>query len=204
METWPRKELFELYTKSWMSTSFAASMKLRAEKLVKLLKARGQKLVPALLYVISREVSRDPAFTVAIQDGVLGNWEKIHPVYPVLNDNGTFTFHNTMLTDNYQDFYGAYLREKEENAGQKGAYASIMPLNNYIISIMPFFAFDSFSFALKNQKNYFAPILSVGKYDEDYRMPVSATVNHAVCDGYQVSELFRRVQEAFDNPEEWL
>ena len=96
------------------------------------------------------------------------------------------------------------MREKEETVGKTGAYVSTVPLNNYIISIMPYFAFDSFTFSLKNQKNYYAPILSVGKYDENYLLPIAATVNHAVCDGYHVSELFRRVQEAFDNPAEYL
>ena len=82
---------------------------------------------------------------------------------------------------------------------------SEIPLNNYVISIMPFFAFDSFSFSLKNIKHYYAPILSIGQYDpESGLMPVAATVNHAVCDGYHLSGLFRRIQAAFDNPEEWL
>ena len=205
METWPRRELFELYTKSWMSTSFSATVKIRAENLVKLQKERGQKLVPALLYIVSRELSGDQAFTVAVQDGFLGYWDRIHPVYPVLNGNGTFTFHTTPVDGGFQRFYEAYLREKEENADKLGAYASSdMPVNNYIFLIMPWLAFDSFSFALKNQKNYFAPIISIGKYDENCCLPFSATVNHAVCDGYQLSEFFRRIQEAFENPEEWL
>ncbi|MBR5345351.1 MAG: hypothetical protein IK127_05955 [Clostridia bacterium] len=204
METWPRKDLYELYTKAWMNMTFSASMKLRAENLVRFQKAHGQKLVPALLYIISREISKDQAFTLAIQDGVLGSWEKLHPLYPVLNENGTFSFHTTPLDGDFRSFYDAYMREKEETAGKTGAYVSTVPLNNYIISIMPYFAFDSFTFSLKNQKNYYAPILSVGKYDENYLLPIAATVNHAVCDGYHVSELFRRIQEAFDNPEEYL
>lgn len=73
-----------------------------------------------------------------------------------------------------------------------------------MISIMPFFAFDGFTYSLKNIKNYFAPIIAIGKYDEEYRLPVSATVNHATCDGWHLSELFRRVQEDFDHPEEAL
>ncbi len=203
-ETWPRKALFELYTRSWMEMTYSASMKLRAEKLVKLLKARGQKLVPALLYIFSREISRDQAFTVAIQDGVLGSWDKMHPIYPVQNDNGTFTFHTTPMDGDFQRFYDAYLREKEENAGITAAYASETPPNGYLISIMPYFAFDAYAFSMKNIKNYFAPLIAIGKYDENYLLPVAATVNHAVCDGHHLSELFRRVQEAFDHPEEWL
>ncbi len=203
-ETWPRKSLFELYTRSWMEMTFAVSVKVRAEKLVKLQKERGQKLVPALLYIVSREVSRDQAFTVAIKDGVLGYWDRMHPMYPVLNDNGTFSFHTTPVDGDFPTFYQAYLREKEENAGKTDAYACEMPFNVYTLSIMPFFAFEAFAFSMKNPKNFLAPIISIGKYDEDYRMPMAATVNHAICDGYQASELFRRIQEAFDHPEEAL
>lgn len=204
-ETWPRKALFELYTKAWMEMTFSASKKLRAENLVKLQKARGQKLVPALLYIFAKELSRDQAFTVANKDGVLGCWDKIHPIYPVLNDTGTFTFHTTPVDGDFQSFYDAYLREKAENFDKLGAYASSdMPFNGFIISIMPYFAFDSFSFSLKNIKNYYAPIISIGKYDENGLLPVSATVHHAVCDGYHLSALFDRLQAAFDRPEECL
>ena len=203
-KTWARKHLFALYTKPYMLTNFSASMKLKAEKLVKYQKAQGQKLVPALLYIISKEISKDTAFTVAVKDGFLGYWDSMHPMYPVLNENGTFTFHTTRVAGTFPEFYDAYLREKEENAGKTGAYASLMPLNSYVISIMPYFAFDSFSFELKGQKDYFAPVVSVGKYDENYLMPVAVTVNHAVCDGYQLSELFNRIQKAFDNPGEYL
>ena len=203
-ETWPRKALFDLYTRSWMEMTFSATQKLRAEKLVKLQKARGQKLVPALLYIVSREVSRDRAFTVANKDGVLGYWDRIHPMYPVLNENGSFSFHTTLVEGDFPSFYQAYLREKEENADKTGAYACTMPLNTFTLSIMPYFAFDSFSFSLKNVKNYFAPIVSIGQYDENFLLPIAVTVNHAVCDGYQLSELFRRLQEAFENPEAWL
>ena len=204
-ETWPRKALFELYTKAWMEMTYSATVKLRAERLVKRQKARGQKLTPALIYLFTREISRDRAFTTAIRDGTLGYWDRLQPVYPVLNDDGTFTFHTARVEGDFPVFYDAYLREQAENAGKRGAYASNdMPVNGYTISVMPFLAFDSFSFSLKNIKHYFAPIISIGKYDDNFLLPVAATVNHAVCDGYHLSELFRRLQDAFDHPDAWL
>ena len=120
--TWPRRELYELYTKTWMEQTFSASVKLRVEKLINCQKAHGQKLVPALLYIFSRELSRDQAFTLAIKGGTLGCWDRIHPVYPVRNENGTFTFHTTPVGDDFASFYEAYMREKEENAGKMGSY----------------------------------------------------------------------------------
>ena len=203
-ETWPRKELFNLFSKPWMATSFTANMKLRAEKLVRLQKARGQKLVPALLYIFSRELSRDQAFTIAVKDGVLGFWERIHPMYPLLNENGTFTFHTARVDGDFPAFYDAYMREKTENEGKLGAYASDMPFNVFSISVMNYFPFDSFSLSMNINKFSYAPYVFMGKYDESYRLPASVTVNHAVCDGFHVSELFRRVQEAMDAPEEYL
>ena len=164
-ETWPRRELFERYTKSWMEMTFSVSLKLRAEHLVKWQQAQGQELTPALLYIFSKELSRDQAFTMAVKDGVLGYWDKIHPLYPVLREDGNFTIHTTPVDGDYPGFYAAYLRERAENAGKTGAYASELPVNGYILYIMPYFAFDSFSFAPKNLKNYFAPIMSIGKYD---------------------------------------
>ncbi len=203
-ETWPRMECYKLYTTKWLEQTFSATMKMSVEKLINCQKAHGQKLVPALLYIFSREFSRDQAFTIAVKDGKLGYWDRIHPVYPVLNENGTFSFHTTPVRDDFGSFYDAYMREREENADKTGINVSLLFTNGYVISIMPFWPFESLSHSLKYIKNYYAPIVAIGKYDEEYRLPVAVTVNHAVCDGWHLSELFRRVQEAFDNPEEYL
>ncbi len=204
-ETWPRRELFQLFSKSMMGAGFSASVKLRAENLVKLQKARGQKLVPALLYVFAKEISRDPAFTFAVKDGVMGHWDRMHPMYPVLNENGTFTFHTTRADGDYRSFYEAYMREKTEYTEKPAAYASDMPFNCFSISTMNYFPFDSFSFSMNNNYKFsYAPVVSIGKYDENYEMTVSVAVNHAVCDEKNVAELFTRLQAAFDSPEEYL
>ena len=41
----------------------------------------------------------------------------------------------------------------------------------------------------------FFPIITAGKYDDNYQMPVNITITHAVADGYHIGLFFEYLQE---------
>ena len=41
----------------------------------------------------------------------------------------------------------------------------------------------------------FFPIITAGKYDDNYQMPVNITIAHAVADGYHIGLFFEYLQE---------
>ncbi|MBQ4427272.1 MAG: hypothetical protein II881_05920 [Oscillospiraceae bacterium] len=205
--SWARESLFRLYTEVFTTTHFSSSVRLDVTNTVKMAKREGKKLVPAILYCFSREISKRDELRVAERNGVLGRWNIMHPVYPVLNDDGNFTFHTVCYTENYAEFYAAYIAEAERNRAARGAYADSAPENGFIISVMPYFDFESFGFSFKNAKGYYTPIVSVGKYrDENGRLtlPAAVTVNHAAADGYHIASLFDGVGRLLAEPERWM
>jgi chloramphenicol O-acetyltransferase type A len=81
------------------------------------------------------------------------------------------------------------------------------PSNNYIISCVPWFSFNSVSMQLQNAENYYAPIFEAGKFTEmngTITMPLSITVNHAAIDGYHIKLFLEDLQWLMDHPEEWI
>lgn len=205
--TWERDSLFRLYTEIFTTTHFSSSVRIDVTETVKMAKERGEKFVPAVLYCFSRELSRETAFCVAERQGVLGRWEVMHPVYPVLNPSGHFTFHTIRYCEDYSKFYADYIAEQERSRDAREAYAEPAPENSYIISVMPFLKFESFAFSFKNAKGYYTPTISVGKYAEEngrLMMPIAATVNHATTDGYHVSLLYDGIERLMLDPGEWM
>ena len=206
-ENWPREEIYRVYTELWTTTLFSVTVRIDVTETVRETKRRGEKFVPAVLYLFSRELSRQENFTLAVRDGILGCWERLHPLYPVLNETGNFTFHTTPYYGGYRQFYRAYIAEQERNGASLAAFAEPAPENNFIISIMPYLKFEGFSFSLKNAKNYYTPTVSVGKYYEEngrLYMPVSVTVNHAASDANHLNILFSGVEAAMQSPLSWI
>lgn len=206
MDTWPRAEEYGLFTRQWTTICYTVTLKQDVTDTVTHVKEKGFKFVPAVLWLITRELNAQENFRLAVRDGKLGVWDQLHPMYPTINRTGNMTFHSTAYRDGFSDFHQAYLAEAELNRNAAGIFASTMPENSYVISVVPYMSFENVSFHLKNAKNYYAPIFDIGKYRDDHGrllMPVSVTVNHAAADLSHVNALFKGLQNALYMPESW-
>lgn len=206
METWARTKEYRLFTEQWTTICYTVTMKPDVTETVKYLKEKGLKFVPAVLWLITRELCKQENFLLAVRDGKLGKWNKIHPMYPVINSTGNMTFHTTEFTDRFSEFYQAYVTEGEKNQDATDIFATRMPENGYVISVVPYMNFESVSFHLKNAKNYYPPVFDIGKYSDvcgRLLMPVSVTVNHAAADLNHVNLFFEGLQNALNDPEKW-
>ena len=174
--------------------------------LVLFLKSKEKKLAPALYYLATKALCEQANFCMSMQNGVLGFWDSLCPLYPVLNEQKNITFHSIPWQEKFCDYYKEYVKEQEENSKCNSAVCGEIPPNFILISINPFTCFDSCSFSLKNAKGYFSPMLFMGKYEEaegKYLMPVSFTFHHAVADGYHAQIFFDTFQRLLKNPRNW-
>ena len=203
METWPRAEFYKLYTEIWTTQVYTLTKKLSVKKIVPFLKERGIKFVPAVIWLVSREVNRIENFRLAVKDGKLGEWNVIHPMFPTLNAYKNITFHSLDFQEDFKSFYEAYLEEQRENLSKTCLWATKVPENFFIVSVMPFLHFDASAMQLKNAKGYYAPFLAIGKYNEQMQLPCAITGNHAGHDAWHAAQLFDGIQKGFDNPDEW-
>lgn len=203
MESWPRAEIYKLYTEDWSTVTYSLTKKLSVAKLVSYLKEQGIKFVPALMWLVSREINRIENFRLAIHDGKLGIWDVIHPMFPTLNAYENMTFHGLQYTDDFHAFYEAYLAEQQENRNKTNLWANKIPENFFMVSIFPWLHFDASSMQMKNAKYYYAPFIAIGQYNEQMLLPCMFMGNHASADAWHVAKFFARLQDAMDNPSQW-
>lgn len=69
--------------------------------------------------------------------------------------------------------------------------------NLFDVSCIPWTSFTGFNLNLKQDQNYFAPIITFGRYEsrrDRMMLPLSLQVNHAVCDGFHAARFFNELK----------
>lgn len=200
IETWRRKEYFIHYT-SAVPCTYSMTVKVDMTGL----KKSGDKLYPAMLYLLTKTVNEFEQFRMALRpDGKLALYESMHPSYTVFHrEPGTFSSIWTEYSPDYREFFRRY-QEDAEQYGQAGGFCPKPgePENCFNVSMIPWTAFESFQLNMPDYR-YLLPIFTMGKYQEggqDGRctLPLAVQVHHAVCDGYHLGCFLRALQEKLD------
>ncbi|RJX39922.1 type A chloramphenicol O-acetyltransferase [Paenibacillus pinisoli] len=209
MESWSRKPYYEHYMNQVRCTySMTANIEiaeLRAE-----LKARGTKLYPALIYMITTVVNRHREFRTCFDsEGRLGFWDKMSPSFTIFHEEEkTFSSLWAPYCEEFVPFHDCYLRQTKayKNAKQLFPDAS-EPLNTFPISSIPWVNFTGFNLNVYNEGTYLLPIFTMGKFeelDDKVLLPLSVQLHHAVCDGYHAGMLFNELQAMAAGCKSWL
>ncbi|PJI07614.1 MULTISPECIES: CatA-like O-acetyltransferase [Clostridium] len=210
METWPRVQTYKYFTETVSTVIYSINVTINVTKLTNTLKSKGIKFFLAYLYLITRAMGRHREFLMAIQDNVLGYFDYRTPFYPVFHDDDkTITFLWTEYNDDFEAFYKNYISDIKQYGKSHGSMLpkGAPPSNNYIVSCIPWVAFNGMSMQLQNAKNYYAPIFESGKFTKTegtITMPLSITVNHAAIDGYHIKMFLDDLQWLIDHTEEWI
>jgi chloramphenicol O-acetyltransferase type A len=135
--------------------------------------------------------------------GQLGYFDVVHPTYTIIHADHQISSCWSAYTANFAAFYARVEADEAQAAQATGPVGKPdQPANRFEAGMLPWLHFDSYTPMPAAGLSTFQPVLQAGKY-LDGQMPLSITVNHAVADGYHVSELFRRLQAAFETPD-WL
>ncbi|HET8693817.1 MAG TPA: chloramphenicol acetyltransferase [Aquabacterium sp.] len=167
----------------------------------------GESFFIALSYAVARAVNAVPEFRHRVIDGVLFEYERVHPGYTVARENDLFSFCDSVYDDNFARYseqarlrIDAVKSEPDLALGDKNAM--------FFITSIPWFRFTSFTHPYDPMYGYI-PVITLGQYaDEGGRvtMPVAVQVHHGVVDGLHVgrfyAELTRLAQT--DVADEWL
>ena len=195
-EHWHRTEYFEHYF-SQIPCTYSMTTKLDITNVLK----KDQKLYPAMIYCITKTVNQFEEFRTAInQAGQLGIFDSILPCYTIFHKD-TETFSN-IWTD-YSDRFPQFLEAYEQDLLQFGSVHRFMakpnvPENHITISMIPWTTFDGFHLNIQKSYQYLLPIFTMGKYTQyhqQYLLPLSIQVHHAVCDGFHLSRFIQTLQD---------
>ena len=107
--TWPRAQMFH-YFRTMAPTGYSLTVNVDVTKLVQVVKERSLKFYPAYLWLVTRNLAKQPEFTCAIKDGVLGYFDELTPLYPVLHeDDHTVSLMWTAYDRDFARFYQAHM-----------------------------------------------------------------------------------------------
>lgn len=206
---WDRKQYFYYFTKM-LPTGFNLSVEIDITDTFNLVKKLNKKFFPAYLYLASRLISEQQEFRIAKTDDQLGYYEVLHPSYACFHeDDKTMSNMWTEYNPNFEMFYSNYINDQERYAGNHGILAKpdMPPQNSYIIGMLPWTKFTSYSPVPYASSDYYFPILQAGKFfdcGDKKMMPLSITIHHAVADGYHVGLFLDKFQKGMSNPKEWI
>lgn len=165
---------------------------------------KGQRLYPAMLWLLTQTVNQMPEFRTALRPEGPGIYDEMHPAYTLFNrEKKNFT----CVWTEYQADYRAFLLAYEDDAARYSNSTRYVakqerPENSFDVSMVPWLRFTAFNLNIHNGGHYLLPIFTMGKYeDRDGKrlLPLAIQVHHAVCDGYHVGRFVELLQENIKN-----
>lgn len=208
MEQWARKSHYEHYQNN-VRCSYSVTVDIDISSLIVPLKERGMKAYPAQIYMLATIVNQFPEFRMTTNDdGHLGYWEVIHPMYTVLNPKTeTFSAVWSKYDGCFDAFHQAYLKDTAQNSTGVLFPQADIPGNVFNISSVPWLDFSAFNINVFSDGSYLLPIFTIGKYKKENHktlMTLAIQCHHAVCDGYHVGKFVETLRRMAANPERWL
>ena len=196
MESWPRREFYEHFIKEVVCT-YSAVVNIDITAL------RGQKLYPAMIWLLTRTVNDMPEFRTSLTPEGLGVYDDMHPMYTVFNkENKNFSGIWSWFSEDYGEFLKSYEADAAEySKSTRYAPKDGTPPNSFNISMVPWLEFTGFNINVFDEGKFLLPVFTMGKFFErDGRrlLPLAIQVHHAVCDGYHMGLFVEKLQGYVD------
>ena len=202
--SWSRAAYFDHYQNDTVCT-YSITANLQITRLLDLLKQRGKKLFPALIYMTAKVFNAHREFKMhMLSDGTVGYFDAIHPYFTYFHkDDETFSDIWLAYCEDFSAFHDAYLHAVCEYGNKKGLYSKEnKPVNSFLVSCLPWLSFTSVDLQMTYPKKInLLPLTVFGKYFAqagEILIPLSVHVHHSVCDGFHTSRFFCEMQRLAD------
>ena len=196
METWERREFYEHFITEVVCT-YSAVVNIDITNL------KGQKLYPAMIWLLTKTVNDMPEFRTVLTPNGPGIYDDMHPMYTVFNkENKNFSGIWSYFSEDYNEFLKNYETDAEVySKSTRYAPKDGTPANSFNISMVPWLEFTGFNINVFDEGKFLLPIFTMGKFferDGKRFLPLAIQVHHAVCDGYHMGAFVERLQEYVD------
>lgn len=191
-KNWPRAEIY-YYFSQMAPTGYSLTVDCDITNVLRVTKEKRIKFFPAYLWLVTRNLDRQPEFKCAVKDGKLGYFDTLTPLYAAWHDDTkTFSLMWTEYSDDFREFYAAYLQDRDEFGQNHGILCKpgLPPENAYTVSALPWVSFSHFAVHSYENNPYYFPSVEAGKYREEngrVLMPLSLTCHHATTDGWHIA-----------------
>ena len=192
LEHWDRKEFYEHFIQEVVCT-FSATVNVDITAL------KGQRLYPAMIWLLTKTVNEMPEFRTSLTGEGLGIYDSMHPMYTVFNkENKNFSGIWSYYSENYETFLKNYETDVQTySKSTRYAPKEGTPVNSFNISMVPWLEFTSLNINVYDEGKFLLPIFTMGQFferDGKRFLPLAIQVHHAVCDGYHLSVFVEKLQ----------
>jgi chloramphenicol O-acetyltransferase type A len=199
-----------LWFREYAHPYYSITTKVEITAFYRYIKAQGLPFFASLVYLVVRALNEIEEFRLRIMGEQVVLFETVHPAFTVMTDAGIYGNCSVEMDD-----FPRYLEAVLANitATKKGTllgpqrYSDESRLDQYYLTSLPWIDFTSVTHPMTADQNDSIPRIAWGKYYEHegkLEMAFSIQVNHALVDGYPLSQGFLKVQEYLNHPEEHL
>lgn len=199
IDNWERKEHYQLFINQSPCT-FSISAKINIDKLLKNLDKSRYKFYPVILFFISKVINNHKEFKMKyIDEEKIGFYDEVFPSHLLFHkDKEIYSDIWTEYDENIDKFMDNYEYDIKKYKSNYELAPKGNKENLFNFSCLPWLHYEHINLNLVNDKKYFAPIITMGKYtkeNQNIMLPITMQVNHAVCDGFHVARFFNELQD---------
>ena len=200
LETYPRRSHFE-YFGAMAFPYVGLTAKVDVTNLIKFAKMRGGSTFHAILWAAAKAANCVPELRQRIMGGQIVEFEHCNIGYTVAREDHTFCNCYTETRMSLEDFLVDAKRRQAEAVKQSGFFNPAEDETGLIFtSCVPWVEFTQVVQPVPSPGDC-NPRIVFGKYireNEKTLMPLHIQCNHALVDGYHISEFFRIFQQIND------
>jgi chloramphenicol O-acetyltransferase type A len=196
INTWIRKDHFEFFN-TFEEPFFGVTVDVDCTSTYQEAKETGVSFFLLYLHKSLAAVNKVEEFRYRIINGEVWKYDSVNAATTINRPNGTFGFGYMDFDPNFDNFKNEALKEIENVQQSTGLIPSSSGENVIHYSALPWLNFTSMSHARKFSYHDSCPKISFGKVrDENGRkvMGISIHVNHALMDGFHVSQFVDEYQ----------
>lgn len=211
LENWERKSHYEWFS-SFADPSVAYDVKMNITKVLSFCKEKKMSSFSVIMYVICNCINENKAMRLRVLDDKVYEVEKANVAYTIMVNDTCFV---NCRADMKNGFY-AYLDDIENNKKKynnsnyvQDEYNSTSVIDDIYCSCTPWLNFISVKQPIPDMspENKAIPRACWGKYyneGDSVFMTLNITANHALVDGLDISNVFNKIQDTFDNIDDFI
>ena len=165
-------------------------------------KRTGTKFYINFLYCLSQTLNAREDYRMAYlwETDKLIAFDQINPCHYIFHsDTETCTTVYSQYDEDYHKFYASCTKDIEQAKATREYGLDMEHHPNWFdASYVSWLSYDALHLELPDGYLYFQPIINWGKYRKEnsrMMMPVTVRMNHAIADGYLISQVFLLLQE---------
>lgn len=204
LASYKRRDIFQAFNDRLMP-QFSTTCEVEVSGIKRMAEELGESFFVAMSYAVVRAVNAVPEFRHRVIDGVLYEYDCVHPGYTVAREDDLFSFCDSRFDPHYPSYrdhalasMAAVRVEPDLGVGDKHQM--------FFITSIPWFRFTAFTHPYEPLYGYI-PVITLGQYSGINgvgTMPVAVQVHHGVVDGIHVARFYAALTELSQRAETWM